>query len=40
MPPFTQILNNDDIAAVSTFVRQSWGNAATPVSALDVLRLK
>lgn len=40
MPPFTQILNNDDIAAVSTFVRQSWGNAAPPVSALDVHRVK
>jgi len=40
MPPFTQILNNDDIAAVSTFVRQSWGNAAPSVSALDVHRVK
>jgi mono/diheme cytochrome c family protein len=40
MPPFTQILNNDDIAAVSTFVRQSWGNAAPPVSALDVHLVK
>jgi mono/diheme cytochrome c family protein len=40
MPPFAQVLNNDDIAAVTTFVRQSWGNAAPAVSALDVLRVK
>ena len=40
MPPFAQVLNNDDIAAVATFVRQSWGNAAPAVSALDVHRVK
>lgn len=36
MPPFGQILSNDDIAAVATFLRQSWGNTAAPVSARDV----
>lgn len=40
MPPFGQALNNDEIAAVATFIRQSWGNAAAPVSSLDVLRVK
>lgn len=40
MPPFAQVLNNDDIAAVTTFVRQSWGNAAPAVSPLDVHRVK
>lgn len=40
MPPFAQSLNNDDIAAVATFIRQSWGNTAAPVSPLDVLRVK
>lgn len=39
MPPFSQILNNDDIAAVTTFVRQSWGNSAPAVSELDVHRV-
>jgi mono/diheme cytochrome c family protein len=39
MPPYGQVLNNDEIAAVATFLRQSWGNAAAPVSALDVLRV-
>ena len=37
MPPFLQTLDETEIAAVASFVRQSWGNAAPPVSALDVL---
>jgi mono/diheme cytochrome c family protein len=40
MPPYGQLLNNDEIAAVATFIRQSWGNSAAPVSTLDVLRVK
>jgi mono/diheme cytochrome c family protein len=40
MPPFGQVLNNDEIAAVSTYVRQSWGNSAPAVSAFDVQRVK
>ncbi|HEY0859031.1 MAG TPA: cytochrome c [Albitalea sp.] len=40
MPPFQQILPDEDIAAVATFVRQSWGNAAAPVSAFDVHRTR
>lgn len=40
MPPYGQALNDQDIAAVATFIRQSWGNAANEVSALDVLRVK
>jgi mono/diheme cytochrome c family protein len=40
MPPYGQVLSNDEIAAVATFIRQSWGNSASPVSTLDVLRLK
>jgi mono/diheme cytochrome c family protein len=40
MPPYGQVLNNDEIAAVATFLRQSWGNAAAPVSPLDVHRVK
>jgi mono/diheme cytochrome c family protein len=40
MPPFKQILSGEDIAAVSTYVRQSWGNSASPVSAFDVDRVR
>lgn len=40
MPPYGQLLNNDEIVAVATFIRQSWGNHAEPVSTLDVLRVK
>ena len=40
MPPYGQVLNDNEIAAVATFIRQSWGNSASPVSPLDVLRVK
>ncbi len=40
MPPFGQTLDHDDIAAVATYIRQSFGNQADAVSALDVLRVK
>jgi mono/diheme cytochrome c family protein len=38
MPPFATALNDEEIAAVATFVRRSWGNDAAPVSPLDVSR--
>lgn len=40
MPPFGQVLDSTDIAAVATFIRQSWGNHAAPVTPLQVLRVK
>jgi len=40
MPPYGQLLSNDDIAAVTSFIRQSWGNLAPPVSPLDVLHVR
>jgi len=40
MPPFSQVLGNDDIAAVATFIRQSWGHRADAVTPLDVLQVK
>ncbi len=40
MPPYGELLSDAEIAAVATFVRQSWGNAAAPVSTLDVLRAR
>lgn len=40
MPPFATVLNDAEIAAVASYVRQSWGNGGAPVSALDVLRTR
>ena len=40
MPPFAQVLSNEDVAAVTTYVRQSWGNSAPAVSTFDVHRAK
>lgn len=40
MPPFKQRLGGEEIAAVATYVRQSWGNSASPVSAFDVERVR
>jgi mono/diheme cytochrome c family protein len=37
MPPFGQALDSAEIAAVLTFIRNSWGNEAGPVSELDVV---
>ncbi|CAM3675966.1 Alcohol dehydrogenase [Bordetella sputigena] len=36
MPPFGQTLSDDDVAAVVTYVRNSWGNAAGGVTSLQV----
>ncbi len=38
MPPFVHVLNDADIAAVTTYIRGSWGNQADAVSAADVVR--
>jgi mono/diheme cytochrome c family protein len=40
MPPFAHLLSDADMAAVATFIRQSWGHQASAVSALDVLRIR
>lgn len=40
MPSFAWKLSDDEIAAVATYVRNSWGNAASPVSAHDVAKLR
>lgn len=39
MPPFSQTLKEQQIADVATYLRQSWGNEAEPVSSLDVLQV-
>ncbi|CAB3668648.1 alcohol dehydrogenase [Achromobacter piechaudii] len=40
MPPFGQILNDSDIAMLVSYIRNSWGNEAGSVSALDVKRAR
>ncbi|WP_428488303.1 c-type cytochrome [Rhodopila sp.] len=36
MPPFRWLLKDDEVAAVATYVRNAWGNAAPAVSTGDV----
>ena len=40
MPPFAQALGDQDVAAVVTYIRQSWGNQASAVSLPDVRRVR
>src|SRR5205085_1926880 len=40
MQPFSYQLDDNDIAAILTFIRGSWGNDALPVSALQVLHYR
>lgn len=40
MPPFLQVLGDDEIAAVATFVRNAWGNRASAVGTIDVYRAR
>jgi mono/diheme cytochrome c family protein/glucose/arabinose dehydrogenase len=40
MPPVGGTYNDDQIAAVLTYVRRSWGNTAPPVDALSVLEVR
>jgi mono/diheme cytochrome c family protein len=36
MPPFYQELSDAEVAAVVTYIRQAWGNTASPVWSVDV----
>jgi mono/diheme cytochrome c family protein len=36
MQPFFDRLGDEEVAAVLTYVRASWGNGGAPVSTLDV----
>ncbi len=40
MPPFAQTFSNDDVAAVLTHLRRSWGNHAEAVTPVDVTRYR
>jgi mono/diheme cytochrome c family protein len=37
MPPFVHVLTDEDIAAVATYIRASWGNQANAVSGSEVV---
>ena len=38
MPPFNHVLDDNDIAAVLSYIRGSWGNDAAPVSQRETMR--
>ncbi|MFP5394309.1 MAG: cytochrome c [Gammaproteobacteria bacterium] len=40
MPPFSHVLDDAEVAAVTTFVRNSWGNQGTLVSPVEVNRYR
>jgi mono/diheme cytochrome c family protein len=40
MPPFAQILSDDEVAAVVTYIRSAWGNRGTSVSASQANALR
>lgn len=40
MPPFVLSLSSDEIALVLTHIRQSWGNQASAVTAVEVNRIR
>lgn len=37
MPPFVHVLDDEDIAALATYLRSSWGHQASAVSASEVV---
>lgn len=40
MPSFAWKLNDGEVAALLTYIRNSWGNAAAPVSAVSVAKIR
>ena len=40
MTPFGSLLKDNELAAVLTFVRNSWGNQAPPVQPETVTRIR
>ncbi|MGV7210817.1 c-type cytochrome [Oxalobacteraceae bacterium A2-2] len=40
MPPFSHILNDDEVAAVVSYIRVAWGNNGTPVAPSQVNDLR
>ena len=39
MPPFGHVLDDADIAAVTTHIRTAWGNTGTPVNQVQVVQI-
>ena len=40
MPPFSHILNDDEAAAVVTYIRVAWENSGTPVTPAQANELR
>ncbi len=40
MPPFAQLLSDEEVAAVVTYIRTAWGNHGKPVSTKEVNELR
>jgi mono/diheme cytochrome c family protein len=40
MPPFAHLLDDEEVAAVVTYIRVAWGNGGTPVTAAQVNALR
>jgi mono/diheme cytochrome c family protein len=40
MPPYTHLMDDNEVAAVVSYIRNSWGNRAPPVSSGDVNRYR
>lgn len=40
MPPFSHLLNDDEVAAVVTYIRVAWGNSGAPVQPAQVNSLR
>jgi mono/diheme cytochrome c family protein len=40
MPAFAWLLDDEQVAAVVTYIRNAWGNAAAPVSSGDVKKAR
>ncbi|MBX6392493.1 MAG: cytochrome c, partial [Burkholderiales bacterium] len=36
MPPYATLLSDEDVAAVVSYIRNAWGNRASPVNAWEV----
>jgi mono/diheme cytochrome c family protein len=40
MPPFQQILREEEIASIVSFIRNAWGNKESWITAVDIDRSK
>ncbi|KAF1045027.1 c-type cytochrome [Xylophilus sp.] len=40
MPPFSHLLNDEDVAAVVTYIRVAWDNSGTPVQPAQISELR